>query len=540
MADSIDELTIRREAAHRSGDESVARARIGEEALEETLNDCLYHAERRARVRPLDDAEARVVDWAREAIQSRDPARLEAATYALCEHYASEIGGDFNPRMFALASWLAPGFLSLLLSATSLPRLLLEGLKREDLDRRLVIGGAVDQVARLARTGTLICTPTHASHMDSLVIGYALQRVGIARFVYGAGKNLFANPILGFFLKHLGTYKVDRLKAEQLYKRTLKNYCVATLTRGLSNIFFPGGTRSRSGAIEEELKLGLLGTGLEAYILNLTAHSERPGLFILPTTISYHVVLEAETLIDDYLRDEGQSRYIIDDDEVSRPARVAQFVTTLLNMEGHIHVRFGRALDPFGNTVDDEGRSCDPHGRVIDARRYVFGTDGHPVPDPARDRQYTRELGTAIIEGLHRNNAVLPTHLTCFAIMQALAEQSGERDLYRMLRSRRVTDGLDAADIMARMERLLGVIRQKRQAGHLEASPDLDGDADRIVAAAERTLGLYHAPPPVERRGDRIYVRQPALVYYYRNRLAGYGLDSPAFLEPRARKGNRR
>src|SRR5262249_62334809 len=101
MADSIDELTIRREAAHRSGDESVVRARTGEEALEETLNDCLYHAERRARVRPLDDAEARVVDWAREAIQSRDPARLEAATYALCEHYASEIGGGFNPRKFA-------------------------------------------------------------------------------------------------------------------------------------------------------------------------------------------------------------------------------------------------------------------------------------------------------------------------------------------------------------------------------------------------------------------------------------------------------
>jgi glycerol-3-phosphate O-acyltransferase len=124
--------------------------------------------------------------------------------------------------------------------------------------------------------------------------------------------------------------------------------------------------------------------------------------------------------------------------------------------------------------------------------------------------------------------------------MQALAEQSGERDLYRMLRSRRVTDGLDAADIMARTERLLGVIRQKRQAGQLEASPDLDGDADRIVAAAERALGFYHAPPPVERRGDRIYVRQPALVYYYRNRLAGYGLDSPAFLEPRPRKGNRR
>ena len=83
---------------------------------------------------------------------------------------------------------------------------------------------------------------------------------------------------LGYFLQHLGTYKVDRLKGEQLYKRTLKNYCVATLTRGLSNIFFPGGTRSRSGAIEQELKLGLLGAGLEAYILSLQAGRDHASM----------------------------------------------------------------------------------------------------------------------------------------------------------------------------------------------------------------------------------------------------------------------
>ena len=95
----------------------------------------------------------------------------------------------------------------------------------------------------------------------------------------------------------------------------------------------------------------------------------------MPATITYQIVLEAETLIDDYLRDEGQRRYIIDDDEVSRPARVAQS-SRAPDMDGQIHVRFGRALDPFGNEVDDEGRSCDPHGRVVDARRYVFDADG--------------------------------------------------------------------------------------------------------------------------------------------------------------------
>ena len=261
---------------------------------------------------------------------------------------------------------------------------------------------------------------------------------------------------------------------------------------------------------------------------------------MVPVTISYQVVLEAETLIDDYLRDEGQSRYIIDDDEVSRPARVAQFVTALLSMDGQIHVRFGRALDPFGNEVDDDGRSCDPHGRVVDARRYVFDADGHPGHDPARDRQYTRELGAALVDRLHRHTTVLPTHLVCFAVMQLLAEQSGERDLYRLLRSRRMTEGLDAAELAARVERLLGVLRQKRQAGQLHLAAGLDVEAAGIVASAERALSLYHAPAPLERRGDRIHVGHPALVYYYRNRLAGYGLDSAPFLEPRARRGHRR
>jgi len=372
------------------------------------------------------------------------------------------------------------------------------------------------------------------------VMGYVLQRVGLPRFIYGAGKNLFASPLLGFFLQHLGTYKVDRLKDEGLYKRTLKNYCVTTLTRGLGNLFFPGGTRSRSGALEQELKLGLLGCGLEAYVLNLQAGRPSPRIFIVPATVSYHAVLEAETLIDDYLRDEGQSRYIIDDDEVSRPARVTQFVSALLAMDGQIHVRFGPALDPFGNAVDAEGRSCDPHGRVVDERRYVFDAEGRPALDPARDRQYTRELGAAIVERLHRSNTVLPTHITCFAVMQALVERSGERDLYRVLRSPHLAQGLDAASLAERVGRLLGALRQRAQAGALHFPADLGTDAGQIVAAAERALGLYHAPPPLERRGDLIHVGQPALVYYYRNRLAGYGLDDYPFLEPRARKGNRR
>ena len=539
--EALDEVAVRREAARRSADESIVRARVGREALEETLNDCLYHADRRARYHPPGDAEARVFERAQEAIQSRDPARLEAATYALCEHYASDIGGHFDPRMFALASWLAPGFLSLLLSATSLPRLLLEGLKREDLDRRLVIDGEVELIARLARAGTLVCTPTHASHMDSLVVGYALQRVGLPRFVYGAGKNLFANPLLGFFLQHLGTYQVDRLKDEQLYKRTLKNYCVATLTRRLGNIFFPGGTRSRSGAIEQELKLGLLGAGLEAYILNLQADRDAPAHLHCPD----HDQLSGRPRGRDAHRRLPPGR---GPEPVHHRRRRGQPSGARgASSSRHFWPWTGRSTSASGARSTRSGtRSTTRDGRATrtagwSTRAVTCSTRmGIRGLDPARDRQYTRELGAAIVERLHRSNTVLPTHVTCFAVMQALVEQSGERDLYRVLRSRPVAEGLDVADLTERVARLLRALRDRAQAGQLHLPADLGVDAARIVTAAERALGLYHQPPPIERRGDRMHVGNPALVYYYRNRLAGYGLDAHTFLDPRARKGNRR
>ncbi len=540
MLRADEEAAIRHRAAVRSADESIARARCDREALEETLNDCLYHAELRSLDRPPDEAEARVLHVAREAIRTGDRTQLEAATLSLCEHYATEIGGHFDPRVHAVASSIAPRLLSVLLSATSLTSLLSEGLRVAELQKRLVISGEVDALRQLSEIGTVMCTPTHGSHLDSVVMAYVLQLAGLPPFIYGAGKNLFRNRFMGFFMQNLGAFKVDRLKGEALYKRTLKNYCVATLCEGLPNLFFPGGTRSRSGAMEGELKLGLLGCGLEAYIQNLQRAAPKPAIFIIPATISYHLVLEAETLIEDFLKDEGKSRYIIDDDEFSRPERLMKFVTALLAMDGQIHIRIGRALDPFGNAVDAHGRSLDPHGRVIDPSRYVLDPQGAPVLDAARDRQYTRELGSAIVASLRRNNTILPTHITCFALMQALVERSGERDLYRVLRSRRFEEGFPVSQITARVAELVTALADLSAAGQLHLPEGEVPTAHQVVSQAERALSLYHMPAAVERVGDVLFVRDAALVYFYHNRLTGYGLDRHPFLVPRIRKGNRK
>jgi glycerol-3-phosphate O-acyltransferase len=63
---------------------------------------------------------------------------------------------------------------------------------------------------------------------------------------------------------------------------------------GCHSLFYPGGTRSRSGALEQQLKLGLLGTVFEAQQYNYQAQGRTARkIFVVPVVLSYHCVLEA-------------------------------------------------------------------------------------------------------------------------------------------------------------------------------------------------------------------------------------------------------
>ena len=123
--------------------------------------------------------------------------------------------------------------------------------------------------------------------MDSIAIGWALHHLGLPPFLYGAGLNLFDNPVMGFFLNNLGAYRVDRKKQNGLYKKVLKTFSVVALEVGYNNLFFSGGPDHAPAVLESKLKLGLLGTGLEAYIGRLRSGRIRPHVYVVPCTISY-------------------------------------------------------------------------------------------------------------------------------------------------------------------------------------------------------------------------------------------------------------
>jgi glycerol-3-phosphate O-acyltransferase len=495
----------------------LAAAGKGRDAsLEYVLNDVAYQEIRRLE-RGMASARERkkVGEWRdlarRLGRMSEDEKRLHLSR--LAHDYASDVCGNFNPRVYRFATRLLPPLLSGLLAPGSVA----QGLSNlGDLSRHVAIDGPLDHIRSCADRGTLVVTPTHSSNMDSIVFGWSLHRAGLPPCTYGAGKNLFTNPFISFFMHNLGAYRVDRRITNALYKDVLKTYSQVLLERGYHSLFFPGGTRSRSGSVEKKLKLGLLSTALAAYQANLAAGGAPRRIYVVPATINYAITLEAETLIEDFLAEEGKHRYIIEDDEFSRLGRIVDFSRRIMSMQGSLVIRYGAPLDVFGNAVDEEGESIDARGRRIDPANYVTEASGALEPDLQRDAEYTRTLGEELVRCFRRNTVFMPTNVVARAVFDRVAADKGTRDMYRLLRE--VELDVTVAAVRDDVERLRALLTRRPELGAVGDQWAPMRPADLIDEALRMFLG-YHTRPVVEREGDKLAVRDLRLLFYYQNRM---------------------
>jgi glycerol-3-phosphate O-acyltransferase len=498
------------------------------QALESAIFDTLYEERRRLETEPdraLAHEQAAFYERIHASALHADPTRQRDLLREIVRGFVEEVAGHFDPRVYALSTRVVPTGLSLLLNAMS-PMKLAAAVPRGfgNLGDQLEIGGEVAALKRCADLGTVVLVPTHSSNLDSILLGFALFKMGLPPFLYGAGLNLFHNKLIGFFMHNLGAYKVDRRKKAALYKDVLKTYAGYSIELGYDNLFFPGGTRSRSGSVESRLKLGLLGMGLNAYVHNLIARKPSPDIFVVPCTLNYELVLEAGTLIEDHLKEAGKSRYIIEDDEFSRPKLVFDFVKKLFSLDSRIHMVIGRPLDPFGNEVDAGGRSRDARGRPVDRARYVM-RDGSPVLDRQRDEEYTRELAQAVVRSFQRNTMVRATHLLARVVFDWLRERARGMDLYRLLRTGGPDESLPITQAYERVAVALGAVQRLAASGEILLDRVLESrDEVRVAGHALTLLGSYHRRPALERRGDRLFHNDRNLLLYYQNRLDGRAL----------------
>jgi glycerol-3-phosphate O-acyltransferase len=196
------------------------------------------------------------------------------------------------------------------------------------------IGENLDAARSATRNGRVVYVSNHRSHFDYLVEPLVLDDNGVRPPVIAAGVNVLGGP-LGLLWRHVaGAMPIRRNSRDAVYLMTLKAY-VAELLRKQDLFFFPEGGRSYSGELKPP-KTGLLNAALQA---------GHPNIRILPTAVSYDLVIEDHVLARQRVK-RGQRPF---SREIAEIARFA------VGYKSRAFVTFGAPISIDG--VDPNSRS---------------------------------------------------------------------------------------------------------------------------------------------------------------------------------------
>ncbi len=445
----------------------------------------------------------------------------------IVSRYVHEIAGNFKQSHYRLARKIIQFGFARLLNAARVKKF--GSLWRGDLTLldKIQITGETAQLRKLAKIGTVVMVPTHFSNLDSILIGWVIHTLGLPPFIYGAGLNLFNMEIFAYFMNSLGAYKVDRRKKNMLYLESLRTYSGMAIKDKCHSLFFPGGTRSRSGKIETKLKLGLLGTAIGAQRANYENSDKGRDhkIFIVPVVTNYNFVLEAPGLIRNHLESQGQERYYQESNKYEQSGRILKFLVEFFTKGNNISVSIGKGLDLFGNYVDDEGMSINASGNRINTRDY-FLSRGRISADEQREEEYTRMLSKVIIKEYYRINRVQSSHLVAFTAFIMIRNYHSKLDLYSVLR-------LPADEIEIKYEEFRKVFSKLRNGvidlfnkDKVDMATHLTDDIDKVINLGISNVGIYHTRRPLlKNKAGNIITQDINNLYYYHNRMDGYELE---------------
>jgi glycerol-3-phosphate O-acyltransferase len=453
--------------------------------------------------------------------------KADEILYRIAFRYANEIAGNFKANSYRLTREIVKFWFARLLNGARVKKFGAFFRNRYTLRDKIHIVGKVKQLRNLARKGTVIMVPTHFSNLDSILIGWVIHSLGLPAFIYGAGLNLFNIKIFAYFMNSLGAYKVDRRKKNLPYLEALKLYSTLAIQKGAHSLFFPGGTRSRSGMLEKQLKLGLLSSTIEAQrnlYLEAEPTKEVRKIFVVPVTLNYHFVLEAPDLIDDYLSVKGQDKYLPEQDKYGS-WQLLQFLFKFFTKGSNISVSIGPGLDVLGNYVDAEGNSLDSSGRIIEPKDY-FVSNGEITIDKQREDEYTRMLSQKIVHEYHRINRVFASHLVAFVAFEMFQKKHPKLDLFGLLRLPEEDQVIPYEEFRETCKRVRKQIYQLKDSGKVNYATHMKGKIDLVIRHGLENVGIFHLKRPLllNKEGN-VITKDFNTLYYYHNRLTGYDLE---------------
>lgn len=456
--------------------------------------------------------------------ESDDISERRKLLYKISNRYAEEIVGSFKKKTFLRArKFLSFIFKRLLNSAAGNNHTRLWGSQYQ-LYERLVVKGPVEKLRELSKIGTVVMVPTHFSNLDSILIGYAVDTVmGLPAFSYGAGLNLYDLELVAYFINRLGAYKVDRRKKNPIYLDTLKTMSVEGIQSGVNNLFFPGGTRSRSGELEQNLKRGLLGTVVEAQRARLQK-GNKEKIFVVPLILSYHFVLESKYLIEQHLKRTGQEQYLGSKDAAKSYKNILKFLWDLFSQGSEIYLTLGEPMDVLGNVVHEDGRSYDKKNREVSIEEY-FTSDGNLNKSKQREGVYTKLLAEKIVESYHTSNTVLSSHVIAYTLYEIIQKKYPDETVFTIVNKDPELEIIDYNHFVERVKATQKVLIKMSEGMKLNITDVISGDPHELISTGIKNMCVYHTNKPIQKNEQgNIYSEDLKLLYYYRNRLDHYDL----------------
>ena len=256
----------------------------------------------------------------------------------------------------------------------------------------------------VAEGNELIYVPCHRSHMDYLLLGYAIYVQGYAVPHTAAGVNLNL-PLIGRLLRKGGAFFIRRsFRGNALYTAVLMKYLATIMARGHPIEYFIEGGRSRTGRLLQP-KIGMLSMSVRSYL----REPVRPVVFV-PVYFGYERLAEGRTYIG----------------ELSGQPKEKESILGLLKSWRVLRERFGKVYVNVGEPI--------ALAQVLDAHAPQWRTQ--QFDDDTRSPWVGRaveDLSRQIMRNINSAAAVTPINLLAIVLLAMPRQALPEADLVRQL-----------------------------------------------------------------------------------------------------------
>jgi glycerol-3-phosphate O-acyltransferase len=326
----------------------------------------------------------------------------------------------------------------------------------------------VETLRDVAREHEVVFVPCHRSHMDYLLLSYAIYTQGYAVPHIAAGINLNI-PVIGRFLRKAGAFFIRRSFAgNALYTAVLMKYLATIMARGHSLEYFIEGGRSRTGRLLQP-KTGMLAMTVRSY-----ARDPRRPVVFLPVYFGYERIVEGNTYLSEL---SGRPKRKESIGDLLRATRV------LREKFGRVHVNLGEPIH-LDALLERHAGDWRTHQRDDEGRA--------PWVAPVVD-----ELAQRIMRNINAAAAVTPVNLLALVLL-AMPRKA-----------------MAVADLERQVDLCLGLLREAPYDPRTTVSATTGAE---VIAYGDAMRLLQRHPHPL---GELVQLREEVAVLttYYRNNI---------------------